>query len=244
MSSVPGWLCEIFTSIQGEGLHCGQRQTFVRFADCNLDCKYCDTAASRQPRPASCAIEHLPGCGVFEEVPNPVDAGRVVDACRDLRAQTIAITGGEPLMQVNYLTGLIRQLKAGGFRVYLETNGTLPENLRHVVADCDIICMDIKIPSAADTGDLWEVHSQFLEVAASTEVFVKTVVSRDTSKDEIRRTADVIARQDRRIPLVIQPVTGASPVAGATLMALQDAALQQLDDVRVIPQCHRMLGLS
>ena len=35
-------ITEIFCSIQGEGLYLGQKQIFVRFAHCNLDCDYCD----------------------------------------------------------------------------------------------------------------------------------------------------------------------------------------------------------
>ena len=34
---------EIFESIQGEGPYIGVNQLFIRFSDCNLHCKYCDT---------------------------------------------------------------------------------------------------------------------------------------------------------------------------------------------------------
>ena len=49
-------ISEIFFSIQGEGLYCGQKQVFLRFAGCNLACVYCDESASlnksfAEPRP-------------------------------------------------------------------------------------------------------------------------------------------------------------------------------------------------
>ena len=62
-------LVEIFSSVQGEGLLVGVRQIFLRFPDCNLACRYCDTDFARSPE---CRIENSPGCGEMTGVPNPV----------------------------------------------------------------------------------------------------------------------------------------------------------------------------
>lgn len=35
---------EIFRSVQAEGANAGRSAVFVRFAGCNLKCKFCDTA--------------------------------------------------------------------------------------------------------------------------------------------------------------------------------------------------------
>lgn len=241
--STNGWLHEIFSSIQGEGLYCGQRQTFVRFAGCNLACDYCDTPAAREAHPPVCHMEHVAGSGEVALIENPVDAEQIVAFCRELGRDVISITGGEPLMQVDFLEALLAGLKGLGLVTHLETNGTLYRELASVVRWVDVVAMDMKLPSAAGDGKMWEEHSKFLEIASGAEVFVKVVVSAETGEEEIGRCCDLIAPLDRHIPLIIQPVSGAQGVPGELLMRLQNAAMDRLADVRVIPQCHKMLGL-
>ena len=45
---MPAHLVEVFSSFQGEGLYVGQRQLFIRFAGCNLRCRFCDTEAAQE----------------------------------------------------------------------------------------------------------------------------------------------------------------------------------------------------
>ena len=240
-----GWVHEVFASIQGEGLYCGERQTFVRLAGCNLDCRYCDTPAAREPNPATCRIETSPGSGSFTELRNPLSVNTVLRACRQLGSVSVTLTGGEPLLQPEFAAALARGLKENGHRVHLETNGALHENLRPVLPFVDVVAMDVKIPSAAGC-ELWREHKRFLEIvsARGARVFVKAIVSDKSTVKEIARCAGLIAFRDRSIPLVIQPVTGARAVPGRRLMRLQEVALEKLEDVRVIPQCHKVMGIQ
>ncbi|MGB9619209.1 MAG: 7-carboxy-7-deazaguanine synthase QueE, partial [Armatimonadota bacterium] len=238
-----GYLCEIFASIQGEGLFCGQRQTFVRFAGCNLGCHYCDTPAARESNPRTYRVEALPGSGLFQHARNPTSVDTTLRHCRMLGSRAVTLTGGEPLLQPDFAAALARALRSCGHSVHLETNGTLHEALRMVVPNLDVVAMDIKIPSAAGF-ESWERHLRFLDAAAGSDafVFVKAVICAETTESEIERGAALVAAYNRSIPMVIQPVTG-EPIDARRLIRLQEAALARLDDVRVIPQCHRILGV-
>ncbi len=57
----------------------------------------------------------------------------------------VCITGGEPTLQAD-LANLIRRIKALGYLVKLDTNGTRPEVLKHLVGEglIDYVAMDIK----------------------------------------------------------------------------------------------------
>ncbi|NLN76422.1 MAG: 7-carboxy-7-deazaguanine synthase QueE [Armatimonadetes bacterium] len=233
-----GFIHEIFDSIQGEGLYCGQRHIFVRFAGCNLNCGYCDTPAAMDQYPPVCLIEN------DKPIDNPVTVDQVTDICRNTGFKVVSITGGEPLAQPEFLSSLMAALKEAGFVNYLETNGTLYRQLPSVIKCADVIAMDMKLPSATGNKAHWEDHSKFLEIASQTEVFVKIIVSCDTSEEEISRCCGIINGAHSKIPLIIQPLTGDNAPSGTLLMKLQEAAMRQAPDVRVIPQCHHLLGLK
>ena len=101
-------ICEIFDSIQGESHWAGYPCTFLRLAGCNLDCAWCDTRFARE-------LESGEEWGV--------EALAAEARTRGLR--TVEVTGGEPLLQPA-TPALLAALLAGGQRVLLETNGSLP----------------------------------------------------------------------------------------------------------------------
>ncbi len=236
----------IFESIQGEGIYVGERQVFVRLTGCNLCCDYCDENANADTD-GNCRIK------VKKEkktIPNPVTPEEFIklieqDYLKTGGFHSLSFTGGEPLLQVDFLKAVLPKLK---IKKYLETNGTLPDHLAEVIDFIDIVSMDYKLPSATKASSYAAEHKKFLKTAYGTDLFVKTVFSKDTTITEIDDLACLIAETDKAIPLVLQPVDsgrgGKNNPLPEQCMAFQAVAKRQLSRVLVIPQTHKILGLD
>jgi 7-carboxy-7-deazaguanine synthase len=129
---------ECFLTLQGEGVQAGSRAVFLRFAGCNLwsgreqdrataQCTFCDT----------------------DFVGTDGEGGGKFASADELAAQVerlwgegeerrlVVVTGGEPMLQLN--EALVDELHVRGFRVAVESNGTLP-----AVAGIDWLCISPK----------------------------------------------------------------------------------------------------
>lgn len=244
-----GNLNEVFSGIQGEGLLIGYRQVFVRLNGCNLDCRYCDTPASKDAA-ERCRIEQTAGSRIFSYEINPVDSEFIFQAISNLYEDkqlhhSVSITGGEPLCQPEFVAELASDLRYNDIKVMLETNGTLYDELISVLPYLDIISMDIKLESAAGNQDSFSKHKSFLKAAESIFTYVKVVVSSSTTMDEISGAAQLTASVNKEIPLVIQPVTSILPddlAQPGSVLRWQAECSKYLSDVRVIPQSHKIMG--
>ncbi len=243
---------EIFSSMQGEGLWVGQRHIFVRFSGCDIRCCYCDTPEAVQSTdgggtPRSCRVQRSTDSAEYERVPNPLSRRQLTEFCTRLIVRgpsypTLSLTGGEPLLQHQFLVEWLPHMRKD-FRIYLETSGIhyrAMEDLRNLV---DVVSMDFKLPSATGLGPFWDEHSRFLSTVRRKSVFVKVVTTRDTLQEDILTSAKIIAGIDGSIPLIIQPVSGRLAPDSIMLIELQNAALRILQDVRVIPQVHKILHM-
>ncbi|PVE59379.1 7-carboxy-7-deazaguanine synthase [Arthrobacter sp. TPD3018] len=140
---------EMFLTLQGEGVNAGRRAVFVRFAGCNLwsgreqdrasaVCRFCDTDFV--------GTDGLGG-GKF------ADAGALAAAVAGFWGagqsdRFVVLTGGEPMLQVD--DALVDTLHDAGFRIAIESNGTLP-----VHPGIDWVCISPKAGSVVvqQSGD-------------------------------------------------------------------------------------------
>lgn len=113
-------LVEDFYSIQGEGFHTGKAAYFIRLGGCDVGCKWCDAKESWNPK-----------------VHPPVEVETIVNRAVACEAQSIVITGGEPL--IYELAPLTQELKSRGLEIFLETSGSHPFS-----GDFDWVCLSPK----------------------------------------------------------------------------------------------------
>lgn len=249
-TAASGYVDEVFVSVQGEGVWVGVRQVFVRLSGCSLDCAYCDSPRSRRLTPAMLVHSAVPS--EAEPIENPVPHGMlttiIARLARGARLHSVAVTGGEPLLQSRFLAAWLPALRRRGCRVYLETAGYLPDRLASVAHLVDHCAMDVKLPSSAGTPPLWERHRRFLEICRDHGIrtCVKAVVCGSTFRHEVAACAELIRDAWPDVSLVLQPCTPAHRVLDAPgpslLLDLQAVALKHLRDVRVIPQAHKLMG--
>lgn len=245
-------LVEIFSSIQGEAELVGYRQIFVRTFGCNLRCSWCDSPETLFGHPPA-RFEQTPGHRDFVQQPNPVPMETVLEAVHRLNQvphHSISLTGGEPLLHARFFQRFLPELRAReGLPLYLETNGLLPEHLEQVIDLVDIIGMDLKPPSCTDDPlpDWQERHCRFLAIARRKQVFLKLVVGPRADPGEMEAAFRLVAEQDARLSLTLQPVTPFGPVerspSDLEMLRWHEMASRQLSKVRIIPQVHKFMGL-
>lgn len=159
---------EIYYTLQGEGAQTGRAAVFLRFAGCNLwsgreedraaaICRFCDT---------DFVGVDGPGGGKFataEALARAVSA-RWPKGARG--SPYVVCTGGEPLLQLD--SELIRALHEAGFKIGVETNGTVvpPEGI-------DWLCVSPKAGAELVTKKGQELKLVFPQDRAPPERFAE-----------------------------------------------------------------------
>ena len=189
-------LVEIFESLQGEGRNTGRPCVFVRFAGCNLACPWCDTAV---------------------ETRFTMSLDALLAELEQYRTRSVILTGGEPTFREG-LPELVAALKAKGYWIAVETNGTAePEWFRAV----DYVACSPKAE-----------YPESIRLTRANEV--RVVASSPAAVEFCRTVRGRIAAED----YYVSPCDHEGEIDFATAKSV----LSQLDGWSLSVQLHKLLG--
>jgi 7-carboxy-7-deazaguanine synthase len=198
---------EIFPTLQGEGPYTGWPAIFIRLGGCNLACTFCDTEFESYQ---TIALETI-----LDTVYSFNPKGKT---------NLVVITGGEPLRQP--IHPLCQALIHAGYKVQIETNGTLYQELPREV---EIVCS----PKPGKAGyspirpDLLKKINAFKFIISAEQALYQNI-------------GDV---GQGNIPVYVQPMDEYDPVRNsANLKHTVELSLHY--GYRVSLQTHKILGVA
>ena len=153
-------VAEIFESINGEGRNVGELAVFVRFAGCNLNCSYCDTAwANIDTDPAVADIS--------EDCCRVMSDGDILNAVSESGINRVTLTGGEPLIQPDFVNILTQLFELNPkLLIEIETNGSV--DIAEIIAQTKenrprlTITMDYKLTTSGMQGFMTDSNFELL----------------------------------------------------------------------------------
>ena len=228
-------IIEIFSSFQGEGLLIGERQIFVRFAGCNLNCNYCDTNDSKSVKSG--------------KLMTPLEVTEEIKKILTPDCKSISFTGGEPSLYPEFIDEVSKNFN---LNIMLETNGTLPENI-DLIDKLDIVSLDIKLPEHFD-GEfdesifLNEIKSLNLLMAKSISVYCKVVILPSTKIKSFKGVVEKLYQNisnKSNIKIIIQPSSPLEDWKDINFRLFKFSEIVgQYFEVSTIPQIHKILDIE
>jgi organic radical activating enzyme len=204
----------IFPTLQGEGPNAGHPSVFVRLGGCNLACSFCDTDFEDfQPLSIQSIREKVIVLAQNTE-------GRRV-------RHLVVITGGEPFRQP--IRPLCEILLEEGFRIQIETNGTLYRPLPEGV---EIICS----PKNATGRGYVPLRADLLERTTA----LKFIVS---AHQPAYQRVEEVGQTEHQIPVYIQPMDEYDEALNRANEAYA-LALAEKEGYLLSLQLHKRLGIE
>ena len=203
---------EKFVSINGEGLRQGELAVFIRFANCNLRCSYCDTTYS-----------------FIDPKYNEESIEEIIEYINNQKIKNITLTGGEPLIQPD-IDKLIDELIKLGYRVEIETNGSV--DISKFLNDIISFTLDYKLPTSLMEKFMLTDNYKYVTKKDSVKFVCGDI--KDLSKaKEIMMKYDLINKTN----CLISPVFGQINLEDIVNFLINN----NLNDVRLCLQIHKII---
>jgi len=227
MSPLPNFkMNEIFLSVQGEGLHVGERTVFVRFYGCPLRCVWCD-----QPE----ALSHT-GVGRYDQL-TPEEVLERVLAYQAVRR--VCLTGGEPVIAPRAaLLWLLKELHQAGYWVSIETSGVRIEEELFRWIDFWTVAPKGRSAETFEGNPVTEqlpTLRRYVELPEERRQLKFVLRTREDVEDAVR----VLDELDYLGTIILQPEHERGK--GTEIFAWWP--WRRYPNARLIPQTHKMVGM-
>lgn len=247
-SRISGNISEIFASIQGEGLHIGTMQLFIRLSGCTYDCKRCELKEFQQTQD-SFSIRPWPGLRNLR-MSNPVTPEKLVRQLESVYQLedffSVSILGGEPLQQCEFLKKLIPIFKKKKVPVFIETSGLMPKEFSSLYDMASLWCVDLKISKAwGFNGKLQKKHEKIISVADPVKTYFRILLDSNDDPETIIKQLEELDLTN--FNLVLQPFAYAPSHVNdwdtSTILEWIKLFKPYFGQVRWIPQVHKLLRI-
>jgi 7-carboxy-7-deazaguanine synthase len=198
---------EIFYSLQGEGLRQGEPTLFIRLSGCNLNCTFCDTKYAWE-KGRHMSLEQI--------------RDSVVSLKKRHLFSWICLTGGEPLLQD--IRPLARILKEEGYKIQLETNAVLYQDL------------DVDWYTVSPKPNKYDVDSHYRDRAKE----VKLVVTRELNLETVVQMRNLFPK---KTPLLLQAQSNLKWSIKKGRLLLEQATNARAENIRLVLQMHKIIGI-
>ena len=204
---------EIFgPTIQGEGRLVGTPSIFIRFGKCNFRCEGFAVEYETPSGIKKCSCDSFYAVDPeFKDLWHKMSTQTIIDEVKKLEPNykvDIVITGGEPLLYWNKqeFQDLLKYYVENGYKVTIETNGSLNININQEYQKKIMFSMSVKLSNSLEPLRKRVNVSTLSEITNHTkDSYLKFVIDKEFIKDA-KEEIESILKQIPHIEVFLMPM--------------------------------------